>query len=156
MVRYKHRYFLVEIERAKSVTSRKVDVIPLSHSEYEVAQAIKNMVGYLHGDFGRATISNGFKVKYMNDATRIILIRVRHGGPDKLVSSALPFINNINKEGLIFHLLYTGATMRHSFIFLEKRQKRRLVEIVGALKGQCDNQQLNKAILEVRKFGKTH
>ena len=37
-------------------------------------------------------------VKYMNPATRVILIRARHGGPDKLVSSALPFINKIKKE----------------------------------------------------------
>ena len=39
-----------------------------------------------------------FRVKYLNIATRVFLIRSRHGGPDKIISSSLPFIHNIRKE----------------------------------------------------------
>jgi len=154
MVRFKHRYFLVEIERSKNVTDGKLDVLPLEHSEIDIQQAVKQMVTDLHGDFGRASIGSGFRVKYMNPATRVILIRARHGGPDKLVSSALPFINKIKKEEVVFRMLYTGATMRHTFMFLEKRQKRKLVEYVKALKGKYDKDELNKAVLEIKKFAK--
>ena len=38
------------------------------------------------------------RVKYLNVATRVFLIRSRHGGPDKIISSSLPFIHNIRKE----------------------------------------------------------
>ena len=45
--------------------------------------------------------------------------------------------------------------MRKSFIFLEKRQKRRLRELVDLLrnKGKYSKEELEKSILEVRKFG---
>jgi hypothetical protein len=34
----------------------------------------------------------------VNKDTRMVLIRARHGGPDKIVSSALPFVTAIKKE----------------------------------------------------------
>ncbi|XP_023333477.1 ribonuclease P/MRP protein subunit POP5-like [Eurytemora carolleeae] len=155
MVRYKHRYFLVEAERSRSVENLTIDINPLEATEDDIAKEIKNIVQDLHGDFGRASISSGFRVKYLNIATRVFLIRSRHGGPDKIISSSLPFIHNIRKENVVCRLLYTGATMRKSFIYLEKRQKRRLGELVNLLrnKGKYNKEELEKSILEVRKFG---
>lgn len=156
MVRYKHRYFLVEVERAKNVANGTLDVTPLSATEAEVSQTIKDVVGDLHGDFGRSSISSGFRVKYLNPATRVLLLRCRHGGPDKILSSSLPFLNNIKSEGVVCRLLYTGATIRHSYMFLEKRQKKLLSQIVKVLgeKGKYNKDELHQAVMQVNRFEK--
>jgi len=155
MVRYKHRYFLVEVERTKNVTNGSLDINPLTATEGEVAQRIKEEVSELHGDFGRSAISSAFKVKYLNAATRVLLLRCRHGGPDKILSSTLPFITSIKDESVVLKLLYTGATMRHSYIFLQKRQKKLYAKIVKALEtqGKYDKKELEETVLSVKQFG---
>lgn len=153
MVRLKHRYFLVEVERAKSLTSGCIDIEPLAATESDIVKTIKDLISELHGDFGRATTTHGFRVKYLNPATRIILIRARHGGPDKIVSSVLPFLTQLKEEGVVCRLLYTGATIRHCYKFLEKRQKRRLGQILVGLGDKVNKAELKKSILNIKQFG---
>lgn len=155
MVRLKHRYFLVEIERARSICKSGVDLVPLAAEEEHVVHALKNLVSDLHGDFGKAMISSGFRLKYVNLATRIVLIRARHGGPDKMVSSSLPFLTKINDESVVCRLLYTGATIRHCMKILGKQQKKTLNKAVKHLKNQGrSKEELEQTILDIKKFGK--
>lgn len=147
MVRYKNRYFVVEFERARTVEAgvKSVDLEPLNSDEKDLTNAIKERIQDLHGDFGRAAISVGFKVSYVNKDTRMVLIRARHGGPDKIVSSALPFVTSVKKEGVIGRLLYTGATIRHSYMFMKKRQTARLAQL---LKQMAKDPSMDPALLE--------
>jgi len=155
MVRLKHRYFLVEIERARNISKKEVDLVPLDAEEQHITYALRNVVCDFHGDFGKAMISSGFRLKYVNLATRIILVRARHGGPDKMVSSSLPFLTKINKENIVCRLLYTGATIRHCMKVLLKRQKNKLLEATKQLKTLGHSKEyLEKTILETRQFGK--
>ena len=65
MVRYKKRYFVVEYERTKNILkdqySISLDFEQLNSKDIDVANAIKEKILELHGDFGRAATSIGFK-----------------------------------------------------------------------------------------------
>ena len=61
MVRYKKRYFVVEYERTKNILKGGLDFEELHSKDIDVANAIKEKVLELHGDFGRAATSVGFK-----------------------------------------------------------------------------------------------
>jgi hypothetical protein len=64
MVRYKKRYFVVEFERAGWVARGQpgLDLKPLDSRDVDIAEAVKEKVTELHGDFGRASMTVGFKV----------------------------------------------------------------------------------------------
>ena len=61
MVRYKKRYFVVEYERTRHINKGGLDLEQLNSRDVDVANAIKEKVLELHGDFGRAALSAGFK-----------------------------------------------------------------------------------------------
>ena len=63
MVRFKKRYFVVEFERAAHISQskNKFDIEPLDSKDIDIAEAVKNKVEELHGDFGRASVTVGFK-----------------------------------------------------------------------------------------------
>ena len=54
---------MVEFERAHHINQAKhyFDIEPLDSKDIDIAEAVKNKVQELHGDFGRAAISVGFK-----------------------------------------------------------------------------------------------
>jgi len=158
MVRFKCRYFLVEIERSGSIGKESVDLEPLAAQDVDVMNALKGIISDLHGDHGRAAVSSGLKIKYLNTATRVVLVKARHGGPDKIVSSCLPFLTYIQTESVVCRLLYTGATIRHCYKFLEKRQKKLLLSIIKGLtsSGEHNSKELEKAVLQVKKISGIH
>ena len=127
MVRYKKRYFVIEFERAAYVSKdrNELDLEPLNSKDIDVANAIKNKILELHGDFGRAATTVGLKVIYANMSTRLVIVRCRHG-PHTLVASALPFVTKIRNDAVVGKLLYTGATIRHCHKYMLNRQKKLL------------------------------
>lgn len=147
MVRFKKRYFVVEYERANSISSNNLDLSQLDSTDHDLANAIKSKVQELHGDFGRAAISIGFKVIYANPSTRLVIIRCRHG-PHNFVASALPFITKIRKEAVIGRLLYTGATIRHCHKFMVRRQTRILEKYKARLQGS-KTEEISASIMNI-------
>jgi hypothetical protein len=59
-------------------------------------------------------------VIYANRATRLVIMRARHG-PHTLVAAALPLVTSIRREAVVGRLLYTGATVRHCHIAMVGR-----------------------------------
>lgn len=157
MVRFKKRYFVVEFERAQHVNNMNssfFDMEPLSSKDIDIANAVKDKVQELHGDFGRASISVGFKVIYANMPTRLVIIRCRHGS-HRLVASALPFVTKIRSEGVVGQLLYTGATIKHCQMFMVKRQTRQLEMASKWLdnkKINQDQEKLKENIMNIRQI----
>ncbi|KAK4875646.1 hypothetical protein RN001_012068 [Aquatica leii] len=132
MVRHKQRYLVVEIT-PQNVRKNLSLVI---HSS-ALHQAILLKVQQLHGDFGAAAIRAGFTAKYFNEKTRIAIIRSRHG-PHKLITSALPFIKDIDKKNVSLNTLYTGATLKHCFKFILNYQRKKVDEICATMKSEGD------------------
>lgn len=104
----------------------------------------------LHGDFGVAAVTNGFLTKYCNENTRIAIIRSRHG-PHRFVTSSLPFITKIGKLDVKLNTLHVGATLKHSFKFIQKHQRAYLDSMWSKLKTDEERQKLEAAVLDYTK-----
>ncbi|XP_075221229.1 POP5 ribonuclease P/MRP subunit isoform X2 [Lycorma delicatula] len=113
MVRFKNRYITIEVEPVK---------IPKTNSweldTGKLYKAIVNTLSTLHGDFGVASTTGGFSVKYCNKETKIGIIRCRHG-PHKLIASIIPFIKQIDNNQVQLNTLYTGATLHQCYKFIK-------------------------------------
>merc|ERR1711953_751661 len=96
----------------------------------------------MHGDFGRARITVGFKVIYANKATRLVILRCRHSAQE-LLASCIPLIDKVRKDSVIARLLYTGATIRHCHLFMVKRQKKLLESLKSAPKEDMEEKILD-------------
>lgn len=106
-----------------------------------------NKIQQLHGDFGVAAIRNGFITKYCNENTRIALIRARHG-PHRFVTSSIPFITKIDNLDVRLNTLHVGATLKHSFKFIQKHQKAYLDSMWSKLKTDEQRKQLEIAVMD--------
>nr|CAG4649793.1 EOG090X0GYO [Scapholeberis mucronata]SVE93967.1 EOG090X0GYO [Scapholeberis mucronata] len=118
MVRFKNRYFSVEVVPVDNQSC-------LKFNKYEIMQGLQNWTEKIHGEFGAAAIRNGLDIKYSDENTRILIIRTRHG-PHRLLASTLPFISNIGKRKVQIHGIYTGATMTKCFRALKAFHQERL------------------------------
>lgn len=100
MVRFKKRYFVVEFERLKNLSCEgeaELDLEPLNSKDVDIANAVKDKVQELFGDHGRASVTVGLKVIYANPATRLVVVRARHG-PHRLLAAALPLLSTIRAD----------------------------------------------------------
>ncbi|KAG8036250.1 hypothetical protein G9C98_004830 [Cotesia typhae] len=80
MVRFKNRYFTIEVIPKKESK-------PLVLKTSTLQAAIQKEVQNTYGEKGLATISTGFNAKYCNTHTKIALIRCRHGPHNYLIST---------------------------------------------------------------------
>jgi len=150
MVRYKKRYLVVELERVSHVCRDQLDLAPLDVTQLDVTNAVRDKVQELHGDHGRAAITIGLRVVYINPATRLLLIQVRHG-PHRLAQSSVPFLTRVGRENVVPRLLYTGATIRHSYTFMERRQRQLLHRAIAEM-GEENKKHVESAILEMNQI----
>uniref|UniRef100_A0A2A4KBI6 Ribonuclease P/MRP protein subunit POP5 n=1 Tax=Heliothis virescens TaxID=7102 RepID=A0A2A4KBI6_HELVI len=145
MVRFKHRYVTVEI-----VAPIVPDDKPLHLKPKIFHDTLLNKIQLMHGDFGVAAITNGFLTKYCNENTRIAIIRSRHG-PHRFVTSTLPFVTKIGKLDVRLNTLHVGATLKHSFKFIQKHQRAYLDRMWSKLKTVEEREKLEAAVMDFTK-----
>lgn len=104
----------------------------------------------LHGDFGVAAVTTGFLTKYCNENTRIAILRSRHG-PHKFVTSSLPFITKIGKLDVRLNTLHVGATLKHSFKFIQKHQRAYLDRMWAKMPTDEERKKLEEAVMDFTK-----
>lgn len=56
--------------------------------------------------------------KYCNQWTRVAVVRVRHGA-HRLVASCLPLLQQVEQHTVTVTTLYTGATLRQCYKFIQ-------------------------------------
>ena len=56
--------------------------------------------------------------KYCNEWTRVAVVRVRHGA-HRLVASCLPLLQQVDQHTVTVTTLYTGATLRQCYKFIQ-------------------------------------
>jgi ribonuclease P/MRP protein subunit POP5 len=169
MVRYKKRYFVIQLDRESDLVTqlRKIqeshpnvegnlitdqnsfakdskkkrkkqkqcnkpqfkraliDPNPLYIPDNVLTATLKELVGQIHGDFGRASVATGLRTIYSNAETRLCMIQTRHG-PHRLLGSSLPFLTKIKNEKVVPRLIYTGATVRNCYQKMMEYQKEQL------------------------------
>lgn len=114
--------------------------------EQSIHETILSEVEKIHGDFGVASIRPGFTSKYLNEHTRVAVIRIRRG-PHKFVSSIIPLIKYIDGKRVIVNTLYLGATIKHCFFFVKTYQQRKFDEYCTGLKTEEERNQLKEVML---------
>ena len=164
MVRFKKRYFVVQFDREKDIydpfSKNKhlknrvgLDPKPLDIPDGILADAVKDLVQKIHGEFGRASVTTGLRTIYCNLETRLALIQCRHG-PHRLVASSLPFLTKINNEKVVPKLIYTGATIKNCYKRMEKYQRKELsmaLKEIGSL-NEDDKKEIEHRLLSIRKM----
>ncbi|CAH0721888.1 unnamed protein product, partial [Brenthis ino] len=145
MVRFKNRYITVEIQAPKIP-----DCKPLYFKSKILYDTLIEKIQQLHGDFGVAAVKTGLVAKYCNENTRIAIIRSRHG-PHRFVTSSLPFITKVGKLDITLKTLHVGATMKHSFKFIQKYQRSYLDSMWSQLKTDEERKALESAVMDFTK-----
>lgn len=123
---------------------------PLSLKPKIFHDTVLNKIQLLHGDFGVAAVKSGFLTKYCNENTRIAIIRSRHG-PHRYVTSALPFITKIGNLDIRLNTLHVGATLKHSFRFIQRHQRAYLDRMWSQLKTNQERIDLEAAVMDFTK-----
>lgn len=90
-----------------------------------------------------------FAVKYINNSTNILFIRMRRSAY-RIVTSALPFVRQVGSVRVTFRTLYTGATIKSCNQFLVKYQRRKLEEDFGSLKSDLQRQLFERELVNVK------
>ncbi|OWR51687.1 ribonuclease P/MRP protein subunit POP5 [Danaus plexippus] len=145
MVRFKNRYVTVEIN-APAIPENK----PLHLKSKIFHDTVMDKIQLLYGDFGVAAVKIGFLAKYCNENTRIAILKSRHG-PHKFVTSALPFVTKIGKLDVNLRTLHVGATLKHSFMFIQKHQRAYLDSMWSELKTDEERKALESAVMDFSK-----
>lgn len=123
---------------------------PLNLKQSILHETVINKIQQLHGDFGVASVRTGFLTKYCNENTRIAILRTRHG-PHKFVVSSLPFITKIGKLDVQLRTLHVGATLKHTFRFIQRHQQMYLDKMWSTLKNDEERKQLEAAVMDFTK-----
>ncbi|XP_047512005.1 ribonuclease P/MRP protein subunit POP5 [Pieris napi] len=142
MVRFKNRYITIEIS-SPEIPERQ----PLYLKPSAIYEAILAKIQQLHGDFGVAAVRTGFLTKYCNENTRIAIIRCRHG-PHQFVTSSLPFITKLGQYEVTLQTHHVGATLKHSFIFIQRYHRKFLDSMWSNLHSDEDKKALEIAVTE--------
>ncbi|XP_077290314.1 POP5 ribonuclease P/MRP subunit [Arctopsyche grandis] len=143
MVRYKHRYIVVEIQ----IDGKPIHA-PLKLKPYVLYEAVIEKVQQLHGDYGVALIKPGFMTKYCNEMTRIALMKTRHE-PYRILASSLPFVNTLEGKSIALNTIYTGATMRQCFKFIQQHQRKHLNQAWSKLRTDDERKAFELAVMDL-------
>lgn len=105
MVRVKRRYVLLKLVRDE--TSAKFN-------ELEFKNEIISHIASAYGDFGVGCLSRGFVVKKHDPNDGYIIIQLRKG-VHEMVMSILPMVTQVNGKPCGFNMLHLSGTLRGSF-----------------------------------------
>lgn len=143
MVRFKNRYFVVEVNPVHEKRDAALALRPAS-----LYQSIIRKVQQLHGDFGVAAAKSGLAAKYCNEWTRVAVVRVRHGA-HRLVASCLPLLQQVEQQTVTVRTLYTGATLRQCYRFIQHHQRSYLEKIWSGLKTEDERNKMEAALTDL-------
>ena len=111
MVKFKSRYLLIETlyegERNRPFDASKI------------ANILKKVVENFFGDIGLGKLNKNLQVKYMNNYTNMLIIRVGKENL-KLIWTALSLINEIDGINMKMHIIGVSGSIKKA----EKRAKK--------------------------------
>nr|CAD7437709.1 unnamed protein product [Timema bartmani] len=87
--------------------------------------------------------------KYCNEKTRVAFVRARHG-PHRLLASCLPLVNRIENHQVMLRILYTGATLRQCYKFIQKYQRLQLQRFWANLKTDKQRKEMEDAVMDLK------
>ncbi|KAF5176562.1 ribonuclease P family protein / Rpp14 family protein, partial [Thalictrum thalictroides] len=109
MVRFRNRYLVMEIFLDPNKDLAKDDPIILTANN--VSKAIKDSIRQNFGECGLASLIGSFQVTYVNNITKLCIIRVAREGLEKLWSSTT-MVRSIGQCQVMFNLLDLSGSIR--------------------------------------------
>ncbi|PRQ60621.1 probable ribonuclease P/MRP protein subunit POP5 [Rosa rugosa] len=109
MVGFKNRYMTLEVILDPNKELAKKD--PVIITTYNVTKAIKDSILVNFGECGLASSLGSFQVKYVNEITRLCIIRASREDHQK-VWSAITMVRSIADCPVIFNLLDLSGSIR--------------------------------------------
>eukprot|EP00730_Choanoeca_flexa_P013623 TRINITY_DN5527_c0_g1_i2.p1 TRINITY_DN5527_c0_g1~~TRINITY_DN5527_c0_g1_i2.p1 ORF type:complete len:118 (+),score=3.77 TRINITY_DN5527_c0_g1_i2:121-474(+) len=103
MVRYKNRYFLVQINLQEDGR--------LDMSQKKLAEYLRKAIRHHHGDFGSGSTGASLAVKYLNPVTSIATIRCSKDF-ESILSTTLPLIRMLGKQHCQLETIRKAGTLR--------------------------------------------
>jgi RNase P/RNase MRP subunit POP5 len=114
MVKFKSRYILTELHFDNEKTLKEID-------QFKMMNFIKQYVDNFFGNVGSGQIIKNFQVKYVNNFTNMIIIRIARENLGILLST-LSLINRYEGEKIRFQTLGVSGTIK----LCEKKSKKYL------------------------------
>lgn len=104
MVKFKSRYILTEIHFENETTLKDID-------QYKMLNYIKQSVDTFFGDAGLGQILKNFQVKYVNNYTNMVIVRIARENLGILLS-ALSLLTRFEGERIRFQTLGVCGTIK--------------------------------------------
>ncbi|XP_004307927.1 PREDICTED: probable ribonuclease P/MRP protein subunit POP5 [Fragaria vesca subsp. vesca] len=109
MVGFKNRYMTLEVILDPNKELAKKD--PVIITTYNVTKAVKDSILVNFGECGLASSLGSFQVKYVNEITRVCIVRASREDHQK-VWSAITMVRSIADCPVIFNLLDLSGSIR--------------------------------------------
>jgi RNase P/RNase MRP subunit POP5 len=104
MVKFKSRYILIEL---KFENERKIQTLDPG----KLIVMLKNKVQHLFGDIGLGKINKNLQVKYVNNVTNLVIIRVSRNNL-KLMWTTLSLMNELEGETVRMQVIGVSGTIK--------------------------------------------
>ena len=104
MVKFKSRYILTEIHFENDKSIKDID-------QYKMLNFIKKSVENFFGDVGLGQILKNFQVKYVNNYTNLIIVRIARENLGILLTT-LSLLNRFDNERTRFQTLGVCGTIK--------------------------------------------
>ena len=152
MVRYKNRYFLMEViwappsSSSSSTTSTPIISSPSNIHFYE---AIKTQIARLFGQYGLGLLQPSLTVKYTNMETNLLLLRCARDY-HRMLWSSLTHVTEMNGKSVLLRILHVGGTIRTCRKFALHYDKAILQLLKSAIDefGEEENDELTESVQE--------
>lgn len=127
MVKFKSRYLLIETlyegGKLKPFDTGKIAIV------------LKNTVSYYFGDLGVGKLNKNLQVKYMNNYTNMLIIRVGKENL-KILWTAIALINNIEGVNTRMHVIGVSGSIKKCEQKAKKHLEQWLIEFEKAKKAK--------------------
>lgn len=129
MVRFKRRYFCVEVmfqEADLSSSAKRIKLDKIKHTS--LTETIHKSIERFYGDLGMATMMPSFSVIYFNMITNLAIMRTARNLQDKF-HNLLTFINKIDDFDVSFRVVHVSGSIKKCKKYLLEYCNQRLAEL---------------------------
>ncbi|XP_035690799.1 ribonuclease P/MRP protein subunit POP5-like isoform X1 [Branchiostoma floridae] len=145
MVRFKHRYVLAELVFGN-------DLLVYNVTQRVVYAAVRDIIEQLHGGYGIGLFTPGMSVKYINEYTRMVMVRCRRENL-KILASAIPFIKHLpdGKGGqfpCFLRTLHVGGSIKACQKWLVQHNRQVLPTLLLRCTSEEEKSRMRKSIFD--------
>ncbi|XP_064620681.1 ribonuclease P/MRP protein subunit POP5-like [Lineus longissimus] len=146
MVRLKNRYLICEMRfKTKQNIVYKI-------TEQDILCSVKESLVNLYGDYGMGCLKRSLSVKYLNNYTKVFVIRGKRG-PHKMLETAVMDVKEFAAKPLNIQIFHIGGTIRSCQKVLVKHNRKQLNVLLDKTKKKEEREEIKEMIQNCSKEG---